>query len=711
MKLFTCFLLFTFMLFPQSNWFWQNPTPQGNDLNDVKLTTLLIGYAAGNFGTILKTTDAGITWNPQYLQDWTNAYTTEPYTVFHLYSIAFENTINGLAVGKCSLCGDEVIYKTTDGGSNWILQELGTAGGVGALYSVFYADASNVIAAGEQGKILKSTDGGDTWTSTTSGTIQTLYGLYFTSASNGIAVGASGAIITTADGGTNWTVQTSPTTNTLYSVDFANATTGIAVGEAGTVLKTNDGGITWTSISSGTTKDLKDIAFTDVNNASVVGADGTILSTTDGGASWVLNASGTTQKLNAVGFNGSFGLTVGTYGMTVKTINSGLTWFSLSKLSTTNNMNDVSFVNKKFGAAVGDNGTILTTSNGGDQWILQSSGTTIDLRGVSFATPNLGIAVGGKYYPDTAIVLRTVDGGVTWTQQELYLNLYLNDVQMVNNKIGYASGSVILKTTDSGITWKVVNTFEGGRISFSDINVGAVFGAKTTDGGNSWTEFELPLRPSYDIAVTDIDHMIVVGSMGQIATTTDGGLTWSRQVTESMQDLNGVSFIDNDNGIIVGAGFDPGELEEGIILRTKDGGVTWAQEYTYGVRLNKVQLINNNTASVVGNRGTILRMGKEKKVRKDAAELITPTEFQLYQNYPNPFNPNTRIRFSVAQQQLVQIKIYDVLGKELAVLVNDILPVGNHERTWNASAYASGIYYYRITAGSFTENRKMILLK
>jgi Secretion system C-terminal sorting domain len=88
-----------------------------------------------------------------------------------------------------------------------------------------------------------------------------------------------------------------------------------------------------------------------------------------------------------------------------------------------------------------------------------------------------------------------------------------------------------------------------------------------------------------------------------------------------------------------------------------------------------------------------------------------PAEFSLKQNYPNPFNPTTSIRYSIPRAEHVTLKIYDVLGKEAASLVDENKEAGSYNITFNASGLASGIYYYRITAGEFTEVKKLMLLK
>ena len=81
------------------------------------------------------------------------------------------------------------------------------------------------------------------------------------------------------------------------------------------------------------------------------------------------------------------------------------------------------------------------------------------------------------------------------------------------------------------------------------------------------------------------------------------------------------------------------------------------------------------------------------------------------QNYPNPFNPITTIKYSIAEQGLVTLKVYDILGKEISTLVNDFKTAGSYEVNFDASQYSSGMYLYKLTAGNYNKVKKMILMK
>jgi hypothetical protein len=98
--------------------------------------------------------------------------------------------------------------------------------------------------------------------------------------------------------------------------------------------------------------------------------------------------------------------------------------------------------------------------------------------------------------------------------------------------------------------------------------------------------------------------------------------------------------------------------------------------------------------------------------------MSLPAKFALLQNYPNPFNPSTAISFSLPSKSFVLLKVFDVMGREVATLVNEELAAGNHYRQWDASNVSSGVYFYRLSArttsgqsGSFVETKKLVLLR
>jgi hypothetical protein len=120
------------------------------------------------------------------------------------------------------------------------------------------------------------------------------------------------------------------------------------------------------------------------------------------------------------------------------------------------------------------------------------------------------------------------------------------------------------------------------------------------------------------------------------------------------------------------------------------------------------------------SRGGILTLGTFAVGKfKNVADIVgvernekgVPTQFSLSQNYPNPFNPTTTIQYSVLSTQYISLKVYDVIGRELSILVSEVKPPGTYTVEWDAHGLASGIYFYRLEAGQFTETRKLVLLR
>jgi len=150
----------------------------------------------------------------------------------------------------------------------------------------------------------------------------------------------------------------------------------------------------------------------------------------------------------------------------------------------------------------------------------------------------------------------------------------------------------------------------------------------------------------------------------------------------------------SDNGSVVITSQAP------VILNPNDSIIVYyALAYA-----NSVNQLISNIASAE-NKYLILTSADEK-------QPVIADRIELYQNYPNPFNPSTIIEFRLpGNSEYTELKIYDILGKEIATLVSDNLPAGSYKYTWDGSGLASGVYFYRIKSGSFIETRKMILLR
>jgi photosystem II stability/assembly factor-like uncharacterized protein len=290
--------------------------------------------------------------------------------------------------------------------------------------------------------------------------------------------------------------------------------------------------------------DLRAVFFTDAQHGWIVAPDGVILSSIDSGASWVKQTSTTLAFLEDIQFiNTATGWVVGGDGTILKTTNGGQSWLALAS-RTTAFLTGLWFVNANQGWVSGHGGTILVTTDGGSSWNLQITGTTEDLEAIFFISSLRGWAVG-----TSGTVLVTTDGGATWTRQQLQfvsasgiqLVPSLNDVRFINERQGAAvgvarDGGIILTTQDGGANWVPHGPVQSGGAPASLRAL--TFG----DARNAWA----------------------VGAFGTIWATSDGGATWIPQVSGTVNDLSGVSFINPTTGWAVGAG--------STILKTTSGG-------------------------------------------------------------------------------------------------------------------------------------------
>ena len=248
-------------------------------------------------------------------------------------------------------------------------------------------------------------------------------------------------------------------------------------------------------------------------------------------------------------------------------------------------------------------------------------------------------------------------------------------------------------------------------VSFTDSDNGTVVGQdgtiiRTTNGGTTWiSQSSGTTEWLYGVSFTDSDNGTIVGGHGLILRTTDGGTTWEVQRSSSIyrSDLGGVSFTDSTNGTTAGG------ME--TILKTTDGGTTWVSQSSGTTEtLWGVSFTDSDNGTIVGDAGTILRTTNGGIVSVEMKDKV-PTEYLLSQNYPNPFNTITTINYAVKEKAFIQLKVTDVLGNEVATLVNEEKQPGNYSVSFYKNNLPGGVYVYSLQVNNFLQIRKMILLK
>jgi hypothetical protein len=230
---------------------------------------------------------------------------------------------------------------------------------------------------------------------------------------------------------------------------------------------------------------------------------------------------------------------------------------------------------------------------------------------------------------------------------------------------------------------------------------------RTTNFGVSWIDISVSMSENLlAVSFWDTERGLIVGSSGALLLTSNTGLTWQRSQLPPGIHFWGVSCHGSQNATAVGS--------NGTILRTADGGNTWsAQQSGAGSKLlAEVHFSDSRNGSAVGDSGFIIRTTTGGVVSVDDPRAFTlPKVFLLFQNFPNPFNPTTRIEYAIPKTSHVSLKVFDVLGREVATLVDELQDVGSKSVEFDASGLASGVYLYRLQAGGFVETKKLLLLR
>ncbi|MDP3148502.1 MAG: T9SS type A sorting domain-containing protein [Ignavibacteria bacterium] len=382
-----------------------------------------------------------------------------------------------------------------------------------------------------------------------------------------------------------------------------------------------------------------------------------------------------------------------------RTLNGSKFWETIapSDLSTTGII-DVSMTDSLhiwFGSAEGN---ICYTSDGGKNWAIQFDDTskTNFMNYIKMFDLQNGIAMGdGKTASDPAFFLKTTDGGTNW-------------VAVNDSAFGAYSGD----------TWRRLD-FISPNISYfyeSGLNPQAMY--KTTDGCKTWKKVQTPssvhILNFYD---ENLGLIYTVASNSTVYRTTNGGESWTSVILPDKSWGNDIEFLKNDASKVWLTNYNN-------LYFSNDSGKTWAQQLIPGVsNLKGRDLVFTDNAcgwflcdSMVYRN---LQSDRTYPIVKVESEKFSPVGFLLEQNYPNPFNPSTTISWQLAVGSDVTLKIYDVLGNEIATLVNEVQQAGKHSTTFDATnnnqlttnKLASGIYYYRLLAGQQSQTKGMIYLK
>jgi photosystem II stability/assembly factor-like uncharacterized protein len=368
-------------------------------------------------------------------------------------------------------------------------------------------------------------------------------------------------------------------------------------------------------------------------------------------------------------------------------------------------------------------------------------------------------AFGNAYCIGDSTINKSTNDGMTWSRVGAYHGL-AQSLLVDSTGILFVGNDAlgIFRSTDSGAHWSTSLVTEGCNSLAMHPN-GYLFAgltytgngkvSRSTDQGTTWTSTQLPnASNSFAVEVFAFGQNgnVYAGSIDGFYRSTDLGGSW----VQSNSGLQGVSvrqlLVDRDGTLYLYTTYSASV--DGLYRSTNDGN-SWQrisgtapyfsamssapdgnlygasssgifQSTDHGVTWTSIASVLGTSQSYVSLRvtrgGRILvggyRFFRSRGTATDVASPVeTPTEFSLHQNFPNPFNPVTQISFTLSQPRHVSLSLYDVMGREVALLLNRPMTSGQHEIPFDATGLSSGTYFYRLSAGGETATRKLLLLR
>ncbi len=737
------------------------------------------------------------------------------------FGVHFVNKDTGWAVGDLG-----ALIKTTNGGENWktISTILTTP-----LLKVRSYNGQTVIVSGYDGIILRSTDNGETFVQipTGLGSVDDLWGLEMINDTLGWACGAN-KLIKTTDDGANWQLITIPGyTGNFWWIEFMNENYGFIAAD-GRVLRTTDGGDNWNIIQAGDIAPLYSIDVIDSLHIAAAGYGGTNYSaknlySSDGGLTWNQGGQLTTEAVNCVQYvNQDTGYLVMTNVSARKTTNRGQDWTTIGGISDNYELQFITQHN--IGYSVGSGLRIYKTENSFENW--QRLIINDNFSDVYFVSEKEGYAIGSLLYKTTNYgmdwkrvesigggvtiyfldslngllgdnaIYKTTNGGNNWYQTNSQ-GLGARKFFFINEQVGWAViGRSILKTTDGGENWVVqfihINDSFTSIFFVDSLNGWATsrYVHQTTDGGVNWIQrTDVPIYFSYDIYFIGQNGFIINDNQ-KLYKSSNNGIDWIVQLNSPYY-IKNFGWLSDKHGLIMGGS---------VVYETKDSGSAWnlvnelinvglqkfhapsewvgysvgglgliikyfdssyvpvdliqftgkyladkvllnwstgSEENNYGFKIFKsIDMYDWKEIGFVGGEGTSTKNQnytfidkqisnefqyyKLKQIDFDGSNKFSAivsvripiNNFEVTQNYPNPANPTTTISYTLPQKTTVRVELFSINGERIVELLNEEKERGIYRIEIDLKNYSSGLYFYRITTNSgYTATKKLILIK
>ena len=656
--------------------------------------------------------------------------------------------VNSIVAGGnelIALTGGLGLYLSTDNGVTW----KDISNGLPSSYvrtlaisgtNLFASTGSTVVLQPGYG-VYRSTNNGASWTVANNGLTNTDVTAFAISANKSgdtsIFAGTDSGVFLSTNNGISWSsIGLKSLGITALAVFTKGDTTRIFAGtRTGVFLLTNNGS-SWDSVNTGLSGQLVNaiaISADGLGGANIfVGTqEGSVYLSSDNGLHWNASSNGllvgswewgaSIRSLTVNGQNVFASTIAGIFlstdsGNKWEPVNEGIPFVDINALAVSSN----GAGNSSIFAGTFPSGVFLST-NDGSLWTPVNSGiNSIDFNTLAVVGKN--IFAGGS----TGVFLSTNNGtswdsaGLTNIGEVVCLLSVPDTIGVTDLYAGTWNGTFV--STDNGGSWRTTglaynatalaacpNNF-GGMDIFAATNGAGVF--LSTDKGTSWKAVNtgLPLVVGFTSLLSSGTNLFV-GTYGYgIYASSDQGANWNptsfTRTANTWIRCFAASTNEAEGALIFG-----GSSDEGLLVST-DNGATWHSDNAGLTDTDVASLVISGSNLFAGNGSGVWRrpISELASVAKEPSAHI-PQQYSLFQNYPNPFNPSTVISYQLPVNALAILKVYDVLGRLVKTLVEERQTAGTHSATFNASSLSSGVYFYRLTAGSFVQTRKLMLLK
>ncbi len=615
------------------------------------------------------------------------------------------------SVGFEQLLGDALYSLTTSAifvtrdNATW---QFDTTGLNGARISRLALDTSQYVYAATDKGVYKQNPDSNVWHVLSSFTQTNTVNSVFVDRRNRVFVdGSNLGVFLSTNGGTSWTADSTglnAQNPTIFGDDlFGNiyCTTG------GKIYRSTGGTSPWVEVDQGIVGITGNVPY-----VSSIGGDSSIVAattfglfnSTDQGATWAEADSGITAER-------FYGFGKATNASFVVSTNLGVFVGNPSTGSWTKSYPVAGYQSGIPLQEDGQGNFYMRFSNGnGFGWILKSTDN-----GQTWPYDTLGISAikeGGIFFAD--------ENGVQHIATSQYGSSFHEMIYSKNLGASWTADTVGLASSNYSYG-HIMSSDQHGYLylnGYLELSVGSAVGpllVRRPIAGGTWTVDTTGLSGALFNQMAADRNGTMYGSNGtKLLRRTPAGwvnVPFPAQLASSFSSLLSFSFDSSNTLLASFRHFDflaGGALGDGV-YSTKDTGATWTHNAPDTVQVSSLVSYGSTTYAIT-DRGVFIvgQQYSSTSVRTVSSPLRTA---MLLQNYPNPFNPTTVISFQLAAISRVSLKIYDLLGREVAMLVNGEMPAGMHEVPFDASRFASGIYFYRLKAGNFVATKKLILLK